>query len=195
MVTQLPVAVRFELPDGWRPAPPDEVGAPGAAFVALNSATQGSGFTANIAVDGEVREDGLAGVAEESVRVLGESAQDIAVVSRQEVGSVRAPGLTQDLRVTANIGGIAHELLQCQVYLVLGTSADQSRGAVVRAALTCTGDQVGAVLDDFRSFVRTLAPDTPADLAADERPRPRHTRSGTPEDRLLHQLDKEIEGD
>ncbi|WP_409469332.1 hypothetical protein [Streptomyces sp. HC307] len=34
MPTALPVPIQFELPEGWRPAPPDEAGAPRAAFVA-----------------------------------------------------------------------------------------------------------------------------------------------------------------
>lgn len=159
MVTHLPVPLRFELPDGWSAAPPDEVGAPGAAFVALNMATQGSGFTANIAVDGELRENGVTGMADESLRVLGESTQNVTVVSRKEVGSAEAQGLTQDLHVTADVNGVTRELVQCQVYLTMAQSADQSRSAVVRAALTCTDDQVGTVLEDFRSFVRTLAPE------------------------------------
>jgi hypothetical protein len=34
VATQLPVRIEFRLPDGWQAAPPDEVGTPGAAFVA-----------------------------------------------------------------------------------------------------------------------------------------------------------------
>lgn len=162
MATQLPVPIQFELPDGWQPAPPDEVGAPGAAFVALNTATQGSGFSANITVDGEFRQNGLTSMADESVRALGESVGNVTVLSRQEIGSPEAPGLTQDLRVTAEVNGATRDLVQCQVYLTMGQAADQSGSAVVRAVLTCTDDQVGTVLDDFRSFVRTLAPDVDA---------------------------------
>ncbi|MCX5129755.1 hypothetical protein OOK25_39665, partial [Streptomyces sp. NBC_00347] len=52
MPTTLPVPIEFRLPEGWQPAPPDEVGAPGVAFVALHPQPD-SGFTANITIDGE----------------------------------------------------------------------------------------------------------------------------------------------
>src|SRR5207302_11252094 len=97
MAGQLPVPIQFKLPDGWEPAPPDEVGAPSAAFVALNTATRGAGFTANITIDGSVRAEGLTAMADESVRELGEAVRAVTVAHRQEIGSADAPGLTQDL--------------------------------------------------------------------------------------------------
>jgi hypothetical protein len=161
LATQLPVPVRFELPDGWESAPPDEVGARGAAFVALNTATLGSGFTANITLEGSTGPDDLTTWADESVRELQAAVHDVTVADRHEIGSPDTPGLAQDLRVTADVNGVARELAQFQVYFTMGGTAAERRRAVVRAVLTCAGDQVGRVLDDFRSFVGTLTADTP----------------------------------
>jgi hypothetical protein len=159
---ELPVPIQFELPEGWQPAPPDELCAPEAAFVALNTATQGSGFTANIAIDGGILSPGetLAELAGESARRLARSARQLTVRGLCEVGEPEAPGLAQDLLLVTEIGGARRDLAQFQVYLTMGRSAERNGPAVIRAALTCTAEQADAVLGDFRSFVRTLAPDT-----------------------------------
>ncbi|MBA2944928.1 hypothetical protein [Streptomyces himalayensis] len=57
MATTLPVKVEFSLPEGWQSAPPDEVGAPGVAFVALHPDSR-DGFTANITIAGKLRGEG-----------------------------------------------------------------------------------------------------------------------------------------
>lgn len=168
MASRLPVPIRFELPDGWEAAPPDEVGAPGAAFVALNTATRGSGFAANITVDGAVRPHDLAAMADESLCEIADAVQTVTVVNRQETGSAVAPGLTQDLRVTADVNGVDRELVQCQVYFTMGWSADRRQSAVVRAVLTCAGDQIDDVLGDFRSFIGTLVADAPGPVVVKE---------------------------
>ncbi|HET6499871.1 MAG TPA: hypothetical protein VFG87_03815 [Amycolatopsis sp.] len=161
MASHLPVPIHFELPDGWESAQPDEVGAPGAAFVALNTATRGAGFTANITVDGSFRPNDLAVMADESVRQISAAVHSVGVVSREEAGSPEAPCLMQDLRATADVNGVVRELAQFQVYLTMGWSPDHRQSAVVRATLTCADDQIADVLDDFRSFVGTLTGDTP----------------------------------
>jgi hypothetical protein len=163
MATELPIPIQFKLPDGWEPAPPDEVGAPGAAFVALNRATHGSGFTANITIDGEYRLDTatLAEIADESVENLRAAAPDVTVVSRNEIGTPEAPGLTQDLRMATEINGVKRELVQSQVYLSMIDTEDARKRAVIRAVLTSTVEEFGSVIDDFREFLSTLRPDTP----------------------------------
>ncbi|MQA11885.1 MAG: hypothetical protein GEU98_25750, partial [Pseudonocardiaceae bacterium] len=67
MATTIPIPVNFRLPDGWQAAAPDEVGAPGAAFVALHPASR-TDFTANITISGEYRPDeaALTDIADES---------------------------------------------------------------------------------------------------------------------------------
>jgi hypothetical protein len=159
MASQLPVPVRFELPDGWERAQPDEVGAPSAAFVALNTATRGAGFTANITVDGSPLSRELTTMADESVREISGAVRSVRVANRQEIGSPEAPGLAQDLRVVADVNGVVRELAQFQVYLTVAVSAGHGRDAVVRAVLTCADDQIESVLDDFRSFLGALTSD------------------------------------
>src|SRR2546425_13324770 len=106
MPTTLPVPIEFELPEGWRAAPPDEVGAPGAAFIALHPQPD-HGFTANITIDGEYRPDGatLVEIAHESVERLRQAAASIVVTGRREIGSAGAPGFTQTLAVSAVLPG------------------------------------------------------------------------------------------
>jgi hypothetical protein len=163
MSTTLPVPIEFRLPDGWRPAPPDEVGAPDVAFVALHPEPD-AGFTANITIDGEYRPDeaDLAAIAEESVQRMRGIAGSVVLTGRQEVGPESAPGLTQQLSFTVSTGGVRHALLQTQVYLSLLDERDPHRRAVIRLALTATAAQHDDVLPDFQDFVRTVRPETGA---------------------------------
>ncbi|MGP3981253.1 hypothetical protein [Streptomyces sp. KR80] len=163
MPTTLPVPIEFELPEGWRAAPPDEVGARGAAFVALHPQPD-DGFTANITIDGEYRPDEatLSEIAHESVERLRQAATSVVVTGRREIGSADAPGFTQTLAVSTVIGGVRRDLVQSQVYLSMLDVADPRERAVIRLVLTATASQHPAVLDDFQDFVRTVRPDTSA---------------------------------
>ncbi|MFE4638538.1 hypothetical protein ACFRJ1_34910 [Streptomyces sp. NPDC056773] len=163
MATTLPVPIEFRLPEGWRPAPPDEVGAPGVAFVALHPQPD-SGFTANITIDGEYRPDEatLDELADASVELLREAAESVEVAARREIGSEGAPGLTQRLTFSAVAGGVRRELVQSQVYLSMLDVHDARRRAVIRLVLTATAEQHDGVLGDFQEFLRTVGPDTAA---------------------------------
>ena len=161
MPTALPVPIEFELPEGWQAAPPDQVGAPGAAFVAVHLPPD-AGFTANITIDGEFRSDSakLSEIADESVRRLDQAVVAVTVADRREIGPADAPGLKQSLAFSAAVGGVSRDLVQVQVYLSILDVADSRKRAVIRLILTCTASQHPAVLDDFQNFVRTIRPDT-----------------------------------
>ncbi|MGW5330194.1 hypothetical protein [Streptomyces sp. NPDC004014] len=159
MTTSLPVPIDFDLPEGWRAAPPDEVGAPGAAFVAVHLPSDG-GFTANITIDGEFRPDPatLPEIADESVRRLGRAVAPVMVTERRETGSPEAPGLTQRLSFSTIAGGVSRDLVQSQVYMSMLDVSDPHKRAVIRLILTSTAAQHPAVLDDFSDLVRTVRP-------------------------------------
>jgi hypothetical protein len=163
MPTTLPVPIEFELPEGWRAASPDGVGAPGAAFIAMHLQPD-AGFTANITIDGDYRPDAamLPEIADESVERLRQAAASVEVTERREIGSADAPGLTQTLAVSAVAGGVRRDLIQSQVYLSMLDVTDPRRRSVIRLILTATASQHPAVLEDFREFVRTVRPDTDA---------------------------------
>ena len=170
MATTLPTPIEFRLPEGWRPAPPDEVGAPGVAFVALHPHPD-HGFTANITIDGELdsadADAPLAELADASIRTLRDSGADVTLADRSDVGAGDAPGLTQTLTLRATVNGEPRELVQAQVYLaMLDTGPDTrsdtavpGRRAVVRLVLTASARQFQAVLPDFQWFVWTVRPD------------------------------------
>jgi hypothetical protein len=159
MATSLPVPIEFEMPEGWRAAPPEEVGAPEAAFVALHLPSD-AGFTANIAIDGEYRPDPatLSQIADESVQRLDQAADSVTVADRREVGSVDVPGLTQTLVFSVVASGVNRELIQSQAYLAMQDIADPRKRVVIRLVLTATPSQHPAVLNDFRDFVRSVRP-------------------------------------
>ncbi|GAB3281968.1 hypothetical protein [Parasphingorhabdus pacifica] len=165
MATSMPVPVEFRLPAGWQPAPPEEVGAPGAAFVALHPATNRPGFTTNITVDGEQRSDdaSLATIADESVNNLHQVSRTVSLSQRSEFGSVEAPGLTQVLKVSAPSGENTLDLVQCQVYLSMPDVDDPGRRAVVRLVLTATADVFDSVVAGFQEFVASVRPKNRAD--------------------------------
>ena len=154
MVTQLPVRIDFSLPRGWQAAPPDEVGAPGVAFVALHPGSA-NGFTANLTIAGQFREPQLtmADIADESVRRLEEAAGSVSVRRRVEVGSESAPGITQVLDIEV---GTEQQLVQCQVYVSMHDVDDPNRRAVLELVLTCTPAQLDEVFEDFQEFVRSV---------------------------------------
>ncbi|MBJ7902112.1 hypothetical protein IF655_02195 [Streptomyces sp. DSM 110735] len=159
MSTTLPIPLRFDVPRGWRAAPPDEVGASGAAFVAVHPPAD-SGFTANITVDGEYRPDTatLPEIADESVGRMGESATSLTVTDRREAGSADAPGFTQTLAFSVVVGGRSYDLVQSQVYLSMLDVDDPRRRVVIRLVFTSTASQHPDLLDDFRDLVRTVRP-------------------------------------
>jgi hypothetical protein len=163
MPTTLPVPIEFRLPEGWRAAPPDEVGAPGVAFIALHPQPD-AGFTANITIDGEYRPDAatLDELADESVQRLREIAESVVVTSRREIGSAAAPGLTQRLTFSAVAGGVRRDLVQSHVYLSMLDVEDPHKRAVIRMVLTTTATQHDSLLGDFQDFLRTVRPDTGA---------------------------------
>ncbi|WP_320777248.1 hypothetical protein [Streptomyces sp. CRN 30] len=159
MPTTLPVPIRFELPDGWRAAPPDAVGAPGAAFVARHPQPD-AGFTANITIDGEYRSDDatLLEIAQGSVERLSQAVTSVEVTGSREFGSTAAPGYTQTLAISAVVGGVQRDLTQSQVYLSMLDVADTRKRAVVRLILAATALQHASVLRDFQDFIHTVRP-------------------------------------
>ncbi|MBK1785424.1 hypothetical protein JHE00_13900 [Prauserella sp. ASG 168] len=161
MATQLPVQIEFSLPAGWQAAQPDEVGAPGVAFVALHGAPSG-GFTSNITIAGQVRDDEtpLDTIAAESAERLGQETDVVQVRNRKPVGSERAPGLTQVLDIGTTVRDRRLQLVQCQVYLDLHADEDPAQRAVLEIVLTCESDRLGAVLGDFQQFVGTVRPES-----------------------------------
>lgn len=162
MAGYVPAPIQFRLPEGWRAAPPAELGAPGAAFVALHPEPD-DGFTANIIIDGAPPgSDSLAELADASVDVLRDSGAEVTVTDRSEVGSAEAPGLTQTLRVRAVVDGVPRELVQSQVYLTFTDAEHAAAPAVVRLVLTATARQYPIVLPDFQYVVWTVRPDVPS---------------------------------
>ncbi|MFD5796537.1 hypothetical protein ACFWIO_24015 [Streptomyces diastatochromogenes] len=165
MAATLPVKISFSLPDGWQAAPPDEVGAPGAAFVALHPASIDGGFTANITIAGQMRNDSATmwQIADESVPRL-EQAGTVEVVKKSEVGTPDIPGLTdapgvvQNLRLHTTLKGEPLELLQSQVYLGMEDVRNTAKRAVIELVLTAKPSQMAEVLDDFKAFLRTVRP-------------------------------------
>ncbi|MEV0412549.1 hypothetical protein AB0I68_17520 [Streptomyces sp. NPDC050448] len=161
MATTLPVPIEFSLPDGWRPAPPDEVGAPGVAFIALHGRPD-DGFTANITIDGEFLADGvtLEELADASADRVREAAVTVEVGGRRGIGGPDAPGLTQRLTLSAIVAGVPRDLVQSQVYMTIADVTDPHKRALVRTILTATAAQYDSVLGDFQEFLRSVRPDT-----------------------------------
>jgi len=157
MVTELPVRIEFSLPDGWQSAPPDEVGAPGVAFVALRPSTGGNGFTTNLTIAGEIRDPSVPAstVADESVQRLESVAESVSVRDRTDFGPADAQGMTQVLDLEMGQG---KRLVQCQIYVPVDDVTDPSRRAVLELVLTCTPDEFDAALPDFQQFVATVRP-------------------------------------
>jgi hypothetical protein len=165
MAATLPVKISFALPDGWQAAPPDEVGAPNVAFVALHPASLDGGFTANITISGEMRNDGatMSQIADESVPRL-EQGGPVRVLKKTEIGTPDIPGLTdspgivQNLILSTTLRGEPIELCQSQVYLGMEDVRNPAQRAVIELVLTATQSQLDQVIDDYKEFLRTVRP-------------------------------------
>ncbi|MFJ9471509.1 hypothetical protein [Streptomyces caniferus] len=160
MATTLPVKIEFSLPEGWQAAPPDEVGAPGVAFIALHLASQDK-FTANITIAGKIRDESdLVTLAHESVERLREGAT-VTVAKQAQGGTPELPALTQTLRISTTLRGFPVELVQSQVYLLMQDPHDPASHAVIELALTAKQSQLDQVADDFEDFVKSVRPAGP----------------------------------
>ncbi|NLU66526.1 hypothetical protein [Streptomyces sp. HNM0574] len=162
----LPVPIGCELPQGWQSAPPDEVGAPNAAFVALHMASRGQGFMPNITVTGRPLEASasLRSLADASVARLRENVGPVEIVKRTEVGTsevpglVDPPGIVQNVRIQATVNDQPMELAQSQFLLVLEDKHQQNERGEIEIALTAEFSRLHEVLEDFQDFLRTVRP-------------------------------------
>ncbi|MFF2255112.1 hypothetical protein [Streptomyces sp. NPDC058142] len=161
MSKPLPLAVEFQLPDGWAPASPETIDSFGVAFAALHPHPD-AGFAANITIDEEIPPDNvsLSDLADTSVRRLEQAAESVQLVDRREVGPDDAPALVQRFLLTAAVNDELRELAQVQVYLPLADTVDPHKYAVIKLALTATTEQLHEVLEEFQDFVRTVRPST-----------------------------------
>ncbi|MBA0124154.1 hypothetical protein H0B56_01200 [Haloechinothrix sp. YIM 98757] len=156
MATTLPVPIEFTLPEGWQSATPDEVGAPGVAFIALHPESRDE-FTANITVSGEIRTDDalLTSIADEAVAHL-EQGGSVELQNRTEVGTSDAPGLTQVLILSTTVDGSQLDLVLSQVFLSVADAEEPHKRAVLQLTLTARTTQFDTVVGDFQQFVRTI---------------------------------------
>jgi hypothetical protein len=161
VTTTIPVPIEFSLPEGWRSVPPDEVGTPDAAFVALNPAAAGKGFTPNITLTGEVRGEDVAltEVADEALERLRAGGAEVKLGRRNEVGSPENPGLTQAVQLSLTLKGQPAKMVQFQVFLGMRDQADPNRRAVLHIVLTSLQEQFEDVIGDFQKFVATIRPE------------------------------------
>lgn len=162
MATTIPVPIEFSLPDGWRAAPPDEVGSPNVAFVALKPPAV-NGFTSNITISGEVRPDvPLGQIADEALARLRTEALQMKVGNRDELGTADNPGLTQAVRMLIAANGTQLDVAQLQVFLGMQDVHNPERQAVLHIVLTADSDEFERVISDFQQFIKTVRPDTRA---------------------------------
>jgi hypothetical protein len=154
----LPVPIRFDLPDGWEPVSGDMSDA---AFTAMKTAAHDLGVTPTIRLRGQFRDDGPVGMADEFLRDLLESERDQVVASRRYRDSPEHPQLIQTVSDCHIVDGVPREVVNLQAYLPVGRSADQRGAAVVQAVLICGDNQVESMLDDFHSFLDSIAPESP----------------------------------
>lgn len=160
MATTIPVPIEFSLPEGWRSVPPDDVGATEAAFVALRPPAS-EGFTPNITISGELRDDGASvqQVADEALTKLQGTVRNVQVGRRNQVGSAANPGFTQAVRMSVDLHGRAQEVVQFQVFVAMRDVREHNRNAVLHLVLSSTPNQFPDVIDDFHQFVATVKPE------------------------------------
>ncbi|MDQ3403631.1 MAG: hypothetical protein M3548_09580 [Actinomycetota bacterium] len=151
-VTRLPVPIEFRLPLEWSMAMPGEVGAPGAAFVALHPRPS-NGMTSSITIGGRFRANdvSVSSIAEESATRLRQTFDHARVLMCSDETEKTPSTFTQTVAFTIGVGSETHDIMQCQVYLAM--SDDTGRRAVIELMLTSAREQFAAVFGDFQGFV------------------------------------------
>jgi hypothetical protein len=158
MTTTLPVPIEFTLPnEHWEPVPPESLGVHHAAFLAVRRDAEGD-YAPTISISGDHRPDAasLTDIADESVVILAEQADESELLERQEVGEAAAPGVTQLMRASVTIDGTRRELRQGQVLLALTDAADPGLRAVIVITLTVTDKQLATYVPEFQQMVATV---------------------------------------
>jgi hypothetical protein len=166
--TTLPVPLELELPGpAWSPADPAALGITGAAFTAVRDELT-PGYHPTLVISGEERYDdtSLLELADESAWVLREETPHLRLLHREQVGSDRAPAVTQLIAAGINLEGRDLELVQAQVLTALLDVHDPRKRVVVLYKTTCLAEDwpvLGRELQDLMRTVRPLAPpETPA---------------------------------
>ncbi|WP_233345801.1 hypothetical protein [Saccharomonospora iraqiensis] len=159
-VSDLPVPIEFSLPDGWRSAPPGEVSADGAAFVALKPASISDGMTPSIVIVGDVQDStvSLTEVADRSLAALRDRNLDVTVEDRRRSGSADNPGLTQVVGASGVINGKTQNTAQVQTFLGFSDTEDPQRRAILQFVLTVKAEQLETLAEDFQEFLSTVRP-------------------------------------
>jgi hypothetical protein len=148
--------ISFRLPEGWQAVSPGQLGEPDLDFAAIHLGTHGSGFTANITLNGDLLPNpaDLPVRADLAMHLLREQGAGVALARRTGHGDPGVPALSQDLLVTTRSGERTLKLAMSQFYLAAPNAA--GRPAMICAALTSTQAQLPTVIEDFREFLSTI---------------------------------------
>lgn len=144
---RIDVPIGFDVPAGWRAVDPTKFGV---AFALVREGDQ-SGFTPNVTIGIARRADDvdIDEAAAESVRRLRAIAARVSVVEREDVGTGRAPGVTQVVRMLTGEG----DLVQAQVHLTIPLGDAPHDRLLVELACTCRPDQAPTVIPEFQRLV------------------------------------------
>ena len=188
----LPIPVQFELPGpDWAPVDPAASGIENAAFVAARTPIS-PGYTPTLVISGDERYDdaSLRDIAEEAAALLTRETPHLKLLHREEVGSEKAPAITQLIGAGIEVDGQRLDLVQLQVLTAILDVDDPRKRVVVIYKVTCLAPDWPRIGREFQDFMRTVrpAPDQPAvgllDLPERERDREadhhRQRRPGSP---------------
>ena len=175
----LPIPVQFELPGpDWAPVDPAASGIENAAFVAARTPIT-PGYTPTLVISGDERYDdaSLRDIAEEAAALLTRETPHLKLLHREEVGSEKAPAITQLIGAGIEVDGQRLDLVQLQVLTAILDVDDPRKRVVVIYKVTCLAPDWPRIGREFQDFMRTVrpAPDQPAvgllDLPERERDR------------------------
>lgn len=161
MTPTLPVPIELRLPGpGWRPVDPASLGVVNAAFMAVRSIDDDSGYRPTIVVSGGLREDDadLATIGDETLALLRAQGAEQVELLRRTPGGDAAPSLSQLTGAVATVDGRRLDLRQTQVIQSMPDVTDPTRRAVVLFTCTCTAQQLDSVGPEFQQFLASVRP-------------------------------------
>ena len=167
MNATLPIPVQFELPGpDWARVDPADPGIENAAFVAARTPVT-PGYTPTLVISGDERYDDatLRDIAEEAAALLTRETPHLKLLHREEVGSEKAPAITQLIGAGIEVDGARLDLVQLQVLTAILDVDDPRKRVVVIYKVTCLAPDWPRIGREFQDFMRTVRPlpDQPAE--------------------------------
>jgi hypothetical protein len=157
MMGDLPFSLDLTRPPGWRRVPPDAVGEPAAAYVAVREANIDEPVTPNVVI-------GVTAMPTAAIDVIAlaeahlarlRATYPVTVLSR-EAGGRAGPQAAQLLQIDYTLDEVAVTLKQVQILIVGRDTTDPALAGVIELIMTCPEELFEQAGPEFQELVASI---------------------------------------